>query len=286
MTLTEIPIDGNVMAGPPRVTVLGSARRHWIIVVLSVLVFVGGAAFLGLRRDAIYTSEARLTVGRIDVSAPGALAGFSVATQSLAAGYSRAVDAPDVVDLTARKVKLSSTDVANRTDATPLPQSAVFRVIATGPSEQEAVKLANTTSDSLLNYIIGLNRSNPDSGRLFDQFHDAALLVQQRANKRNRLQASFDRKPSPATRRALDAATAAADSATLRRDSVRSLYQTSVQGQSTTSLVQVLAPAAQATSDRGPRLQLFLLLGLVAGLLLGLAFATLRASRAAARALF
>src|SRR4051794_30532691 len=77
----------------PRVTITGAAMRHWPLVIIPMLLLMGVAAFIGLYRTPVYTATARMNVGRIDVNSPGALAGFSLATESLASSYSRAVHA-------------------------------------------------------------------------------------------------------------------------------------------------------------------------------------------------
>src|SRR4051812_9451962 len=97
----DVPANGrDTELGPyaprphaPRISILRAARRHWVLVALPIVVFVALAAGIGLSREPTYTGAARLNIGRIDVSAPGALSGFSAATQALASSYSRAIDA-------------------------------------------------------------------------------------------------------------------------------------------------------------------------------------------------
>jgi uncharacterized protein involved in exopolysaccharide biosynthesis len=279
------PFDSHHPDGRPRVTVVGAALRHWVLVLLPMLALMGVAAFIGLARAPVYTAKARMNVGRIDVSSPGALAGFSTATESLAASYSRAVDAEGVVNAVSRQTGLSPNLVDRRTDATPVPTSPVFVISARGLSATSAIRLANTTSTALIEYLTLLNRANPDSDRLFKQFQDSAIAVQERVNTRDRLQKSAGPILSASEERTLAEAQARVEAAVLRRESLRSLYQSSLGGQSTTSLLQVLSSARRASSDRSTRLQLLLFLAAAAGLLVGLALATFRASRLIARAM-
>src|SRR3954469_25585698 len=115
--------------GTPRVTILGAARRHSELVVAPILLFVALAGFIGLHRTPSYEAGSRLSIGRIDVNSPGALGGFSLATQSLASSYSRALHAQDVVNSIAATLHTSPEAVDARIDGTPLPQSPVFTVL-------------------------------------------------------------------------------------------------------------------------------------------------------------
>ena len=77
----------------PRVGPLAAFRRHWWIVLLFTIVFTGAGVAAAIRRPPVYTAEARLAVGRSTCSAPGRAGSFTLATQALAAQYSRSIDA-------------------------------------------------------------------------------------------------------------------------------------------------------------------------------------------------
>jgi capsular polysaccharide biosynthesis protein len=267
------------------VTILGAARRHWILVLVPILVFVAAAGFVGLAREATYTATTRMTIGRLDVSSPGAIAGFSTATSALASAYSRAIHAEAVVGPTARRLGLPPGLVDARIAATPLPNSPVFKLEARGQSPRAAVNLANVTARQLIIYLGDLNRSNPDGDRLFKRFRDAAVEVERSATARAALRRADHNVQSSASRSAAAQGEADYQAAVLRRETLRSVYQNSQQSQATTQLVQVLSRATRAVSDRSSRLQLLLFLGAAAGLLFGLTLAMLRASRLMARAI-
>ena len=61
----------------PQVGLLQSARRYWLLVLLPILMFVPVAAVIAAKRTPTYTAEARLTVGRLNISTPGAVQGFA-----------------------------------------------------------------------------------------------------------------------------------------------------------------------------------------------------------------
>jgi hypothetical protein len=259
-----------------RTGVLTAARRHPFLVLFPLLIFVGAAVFLGLARDPSYTAESRVIVGRLDVSQPGSLAGFQDATEALAAGYSRSVVADAVTGPVGREFGLTRKQVRDRISATPVPSANVFRIQATTANKAGSIRLANATTASLIAYILKLNRNNPDQGRILKQFSTAALLYRERFAVQQRLQRRSDRLGTPSAQQDLDRASASTEDALLQRETYRIAYQNSEGGQATSSQLQVLAPANDTSSDRISILELLLLAGVVAGLLVGIAFATLR----------
>ncbi len=285
MTETETRIPA-MPALESRAVGVGTALRvHPFIVIVMVLILVGGAAAYGLVRKPVYTATARLTVGTIDITSPGALSGYAVAAPALASSYSRVIGADAVVRPVSRMTHLSPSTVRGRLSATPIPQSPVIEVQATGPSANDAVNLANSGSTALINYVVQINRNNPDTGRLFREFKAAAARFENAQQKARKLssQVGAAKHPSAAQINALVRARAAVDAANASAQALRSTYAQSLAGQSATQLVQLLSAASGATSDRLPRLEIFLFVALVAGLIVGTALATLRARRWAAR---
>jgi hypothetical protein len=275
-------VDAAPVAPPPfvpRIGPLTAARRSWWIVLLFVLIFTAAGVAAAMRRPPIYSAEARLAVGRIDVSAPGALGSFTVATQALAAQYSRSIDGLGVTRRVAPEVGLTPLQVAARVGATPIPESPVIRVFGTGLSERSAVRLANAASNALVAFTTDLNRANPDSPRLLREFRDASravLTLEQRVTLHRKEHLAT---PSDKTRATLQQAQVNLEVAQLRKQTAQVAYDASTRSQSSTALVQVLQPAALATSDFVRYVQLFGFAGFAAGLAIGLAIATWRENR-------
>lgn len=266
-----------------RVGVWNSARRHRVLATLPIILLVGAAVFFGLARGPSYSAESRLIVGRLDISAPGALAGFQEATQSLAAAYSRAIVADAVVDPVSKQLRIDTTSVRDQTSATPIQNANVFKIDATGPDARTAVSLANAMTTSLIRYVLRLNRTNPDAPRLLAQFRSAALRYERALRTQQRLDSRATRTGSLGDQQAANQARVSTQQALLERETFRTGYQTSQEGQSSSSQIQVLAPAARASNDRTTVLEELILAGLVAGILVGLAAATLRENSRRAR---
>ena len=252
-------------------------RRH--LTVLPILILLPISMALGLARSPRYTAETRLIVGRLAITNPG-LSGYVTATQSLASAYSRAVTATEVTEPVAREMKMSTREVASRLAASPIQQSPVFRVIATGASQSQAIALANDASGALIGYVAKLNRENPDGPRLLAQYgrathaFDRANLQQQSAHAR------FRRSPNAVNEAAFSATSSARASAELQRTTLGALYQSSESGQAISSLVGTLNTASTASSDRNSVLELLAFLAIAVGLAIGAALATARANRA------
>lgn len=269
----------------PRVDALTAARRYWrLVVALTVLLTSAGVA-AALVQHPIYTAHARLAVGRIDVSAPGAVGGFAFATQALAAQYSRAIDAVAVTRPVARQTGLTAAEVASRLRASPIPQSPVIRVMADGTTPQEAVLLANAASEALVSFTTRLNRSNPDTARLLRQFMNLSRQVIGLGARVADLHRRQVANPDPVKRQRLSKARVDLGVAELEKQTVRTAYSASTTSQASTELLQILTPAETAASDRSKRLQLFGFIGFVVGLALALALATLRANAVVRRSL-
>jgi uncharacterized protein involved in exopolysaccharide biosynthesis len=228
-----------------------------------------------LNREPTFTSEARLNVGGVSLTTE-TIPGYTTAVQQLAVSYSRAKDAPQVIIPVARRLHLRPLDVAKRSSATPIQNSPVIRVRGTSKDARQARRLSNAIANSIINYAVDLNKGSAQSNRLFRDFKTATSQMQTAGAEAQKL------KPGS---RAYKAAKTREDIARLRAQTAGALYQRSVAGLATLNLVQLLAPAAPATSDRDSVLQQFIAGALIAGLLIGVGLAMLRGNRLVSRRL-
>ena len=266
-------------APPPTVNVVRAMLWNWWIVLLSVFLFVAVGVAVALVRTPTYTATTRLAVGRIDITSPGALSGYAVATQALATGYSRTITAEAVARPVAAKNGLSVKEVQDSVSATPIAESPIFRVEATASSDDQAVALANESSEALVDYAARLNQNNPDSARLYRQYRTATVLRKIAKQELHTAVEAVASEPTASATTDVAKAQSSFDAADLRVNALGKAYTASVQGQAATQLVQVIAPATEATSDRGSVLMILAFVGLVIGLLVGGALATLRESK-------
>jgi uncharacterized protein involved in exopolysaccharide biosynthesis len=252
-------------------------RRYWFVVLIVVALFTAAGVYAARQRSPVYTAETRLAVGRVDTT-PGTLATFTGAAQALAAQYSRMVRADGVATRAARRVGVAPEQVAGRVNATPIPQSPVLRLMATGSSAGDAVRLANATAAALSDYTTVLNRSNPDADRLLRKFRQTNARVQTLRHTLDNAVKRHSQSPSPRTRQRVDGARVDLSVAQLQLDTLRATYDETGRTQGSTSLLQVLVPARAASSDRGRYVQTLGFVGFAVGVAVGLALAMLLAT--------
>ena len=274
-------------APPPRRVVrvgsLEAVRRHPLLALAPLVALTALALAYGLTRSPTYTAESRLSVSRIGLTSPGALNGFPIASAALASTYSRAIGADPLVTDVARRTGHSASEIRRVLTSTPVPSSPIIRVMATGDSEQEAIRTANDGSAALQRYITRLNNDNPNAVRLRERYREASLLAAKRRRERDRLESVFGRTPNAQESRRLAAIDAKVDEARLQTQILRTALTDAESTQSTASILQRLSGASVAVSDRFSRLQLLVFIGVAAGSLLGIALATLWANRVARR---
>jgi uncharacterized protein involved in exopolysaccharide biosynthesis len=265
----------NGSGGPERgrVGTLDAMRRHWLIVLATVATLIVAGIGLGLVRKPVYTAEGRLSV-QVAAPYPSAVASSISASSGLASIYSRAIDAPPVIIRVAKQTSLSPRQVMDRISATQVPDTGVVKVSATGPSERPTILLANRTTVQLQRYVSNnLSGSSPQSKVVFRKYKQAARRYQDRVEHlQELLGTSSSSNPSAALRQAQ----LEAEAAVVRRNGLARAYQTGQQLYS--APLEVIGRATSASSDRASRLQLFVLIGLVAGLAVGAVLATVQAN--------
>jgi uncharacterized protein involved in exopolysaccharide biosynthesis len=261
----------------PRTDVLTALRRHWVAALLPLVLLLAVAVLLGLKRTPQYTATASISVGPVFVSNPAGISSAIQGTQSLAAVYSRIINANAVIDDTARRLSKGSTLGAGHVSATPIPESPLIKVTAVSGSDRDAVALVNAASSALAYYVNRTGRSKDEAGAISHDYRRAALRYREQLDVSKRLKRHYAEHPSADNRRAADQAAADADTELLRRDALLLTYQNSVQVRGARPPLEVFARATSASSDRYEVLQMLVFTALVGGLLAGLALALLRA---------
>jgi capsular polysaccharide biosynthesis protein len=259
-------------AGP-----LEAFLRHPFLTILPILLGVAIALAVGLQRDPVYTSKARITVGRVDVPAY-TLQDVVIGNQALASSYARVISTAPVVRSTSQSTGLSQGQVRSKLSATFIPQSTLIQVEAEGGDSREAVTLANAGARSLITYVQRVNSSTKGGDLLarFSRARSEAARLQRRVTALER---------SRAPQRQIERARVEVAAARLRASNLANVYRGSNSDPASGSPLKLIAPAASASSDRNSMLQRLLLIGLAAGLVVGLGLALLRANRGRLRAM-
>ena len=275
--------EPDVVPDVPHIGLFQALGRHWFVALLPVLAFVALGATYAITRPPVYTASSKLSVVQLDLSSPSALAAFPAASQSLASAYSRAVDSEVLTAPVAKRLGRSVASVAAETSATPVPQSPIVNVFATGDSPGRAIDLANAMSRQLVAYVAGLGNSDARGSNLLRQYREAAHDYEVALAAQGRAQRAYDQAQTERNQAALIAAKSDASTARVRSDAVRTRYEQRQQALTTGTVLQLLSPSHTAQSDRRSKFELAVLIGLAAGLIVGAALASWRFQRVARR---
>jgi hypothetical protein len=254
-----------------------AVRDHLFLAITPVVVLLAAAGLLAMKRTPTYTAEAQLTLGQLDVAAQAP--SYVTAAQGLAATYARAIHAGGVTKPAGKALRISPLEASSRLEASPVGNTPLFFIDAKGHSEKSAVKLANVASHSLVRYVDGLNRKAAAGAHALNSYKRASAAQHRWAIQAGLAQRAFAQDPSAVNRRALSRASQRRDQATLRAQVLASVYASAKRTGATSNVLQVLAPASGATSDRSSMLQKLLFAALGAGIAIGIALAVWRGSR-------
>ncbi len=276
---------GVIGHAPPSVGVVESVKRYPLLVIIPALALMILGIVVGLQKQATYVADARLTVGRINLNAPGALAGYASATQALASQFARAATATPVVAPVAKKLDIPESRVRSRVSASPIPESPIFTVRATARTEAGAIAMANATAVSVQEYARKLNDRDPDSGALLGRYKETSDILAAREARADALKERFEEKPSAGLRRKLADARASRNFWRLREQAIEERYLAATGGEASSRLIEILNQAETAKSDRRRWIQILGFAGLLGGVLLGMGLATFVANRRVRRRL-
>jgi uncharacterized protein involved in exopolysaccharide biosynthesis len=243
--------------------------RNIVLFLAPIVVLAGIGVAYGIVRKPVYTAEARVSVGQLNVSTQG-IPGFLVAAQNLAAAYSRAIGAPQVTGPAGKAAGISQSRAADELSASAVPSTPLFRIEAKDKDKATSVKLANAAANALIKHVLDLNRRANLRGEILAKYNRAAIKVSQLESQISQT------KP---TARARVSLTARLQKATLRRNALGNIYNAASAGEVAENLLQVISPAANPNGDRKTMTERWGLIGALAGLLIGLALAAGRESR-------
>jgi uncharacterized protein involved in exopolysaccharide biosynthesis len=268
-----MPENRHSVFEPPDSFVLSAIRWNKLLILACALACAVIGIAYGLARTPVYTASASLQVGQVNPNSPGFL-GYVQSASSLAAAFSRSIDAAPVLSAVEKQVGVSSREAVESLTSEPIPLSPVFRVIATSSDEGKATALANVASQAVIKYQSHTNSANPEAKSLLGEYRGGALAVQKAKDKVAQLESEGARAPQIA------AAEAQTKSAQVRLKAVGNAYNTTIVSQAPrTGMVTILAGATSASSDRKSKVELFGFLGLLLGCALGCVLAVLRERR-------
>lgn len=246
-------------------------RHRWLVIVPTIALALVGLA-IGLLRDPVYTAESRINVGRVDVPAY-TLQGVTIGNATLASSYARTIQAPAVIDAGARAAGISLEDARGKLSGSQIPRSTLIQIEAEGDSEEEAQELANGAAQGLIKYVTALNVRQQDAAT------ERRFRRAQARTERARTQFTRALRNNRPDSRAVERARLRFRTAEVRSRAAASRLIGATIAPDASNLLQLIVPADNAESDESSVLQKTVIIGLVAGLVLGVALALLRANR-------
>jgi hypothetical protein len=249
---------------------LESVLRYPLYAIVPVVVLVLAGLAFGLLRSPVYEAQARINVGRIDVPAY-TLQGVTIGNSTLASSYSRALAAPVVIERAAKSVGIPVTTARENLAASQVPRSTLIQVEAEGESSGQAQQLVNAAALELIRYVTKLNVKQQQS-RSLSRFRRARAVAERARTRLIRIQGKH---PGSS---AAERARVQLQTAELNARAVGARVVGATVAPTPENLLQLVVPAASADSDESSVLQEALLIGLVAGLVLGFALALVRAN--------
>jgi hypothetical protein len=266
------PVERAVEVPPSLVGPVEAVVRSPILALAPIVLLVFLAVVVAGLRSPVYSSQASVNVGRVDVPA-FTLQGVTIGNATLALGYARFISAPPVVAAAAQAAHLSDDEAASKLEASPVPNSTLIVVRANGSSKAQSEQLANGAALGLIRYVRALTARQQQSGVLAG-YRDALAATQRRLEILQSLQRTH-RASSPLVQQAnLDYQTAK-----LREQSLGQRYLSQEVSPSPQNLLQLAVPATDASSDLVSVLEKAILIAIAVGLVLGVALALWVANR-------
>jgi uncharacterized protein involved in exopolysaccharide biosynthesis len=259
-------------------SLLQALARRWWLVLLPALALLAVAVAIGVTRSPTYTATTQSNVGSIDARTQ-ALPGFVEGAKSLASAYSRIVESDRIVRAAGARAGLSAPTVRDRLSATPVPGSPIVTIAATGPTSDDAARLATAATSELDTYVKSLEGASSRAADLLRQYRE-------RTSSANRLDAQYERLRSQrqddagavSASRLADVKTRA-DTDRLRAQTLGQMYTEARSQDQGAAQINLLKGATEATSDRKSVLQRLAFVGLFGGAAIGVGLVALGEGR-------
>lgn len=255
--------------------------RRWPLVLVVMLLCGAAGAAVGLKRSPTWSASSTVNVGRVDVRVQ-ALPGYVAGAETLAAAYSRIVDSQAIAGPVGRSLGMSPVQVAAHVTATPVPGSPMFRIIGTGASQAQAIRITNAVTAEMKRYVTASDSGQNSVGSLLRRYERAVAASDRLRRTLTRLEAARSAAVGAGSTATTTLTTTGVPSLArirgvrvryeteqLRAQALATQYQNRAEEVASTAGVQVIATPLTATSDRKSKLERLVAVGLVGGLVAG-----------------
>lgn len=265
--------------GPPRRTLAEAVRRHWLLALIPVVLLAAAGAYAGKRKPPTYSAMATINVGKSDI-ATQATPGYEVAAEALASSYSRLVTSQNITLPAARAAGQSPATAAGQLSSTPIPNEPTFTITAKGTSAARATALAKDAVTALQHYVSATATQSGGPAQLLTKYQTAQRQYYTLQHKVSTLlgkqaKAQALGLSSPVKQSDLTNAKVAAQTAQLKANALGSQYQNLSSSGVAPTLSVLVSPTGAVSTNRTTNMEKYGVIGAVAGVVIGLAFAGL-----------
>ena len=275
-----------------RRTTFRAITRHWYIVLICAVLGAACGAVYAFKRAPVYTATARLSAISVNASNAASLAGSLEAGQELASTFARVVQSSQVANSVASALHTTPEWAAAHVSGTPVPTSPFVMISANASSPAVAKTAANAALKSVDQYARNLLSASSNAPAMLAKVRDFSIQVTRAENHLGHLkgqaagqarQASLlgqtSTTPSPRLQKQIEQATADVAYAQAQLTGAQSAYTQQAENQLGSRQTVSSSQALTATNDRKQVAQIAILLGLLCGVLIGIAGASVVAPR-------
>ena len=271
---------------------LRSVLRYWYVVLICAVLGAACGGVYAFKRPPVYTATARLSAVSVNASNAAALAGSLEASQELASTFARVVQSTQVANAVASALHTTPQWAAAHVSGTPVPSSPFVTISANASSPGIARTAANAALKSVDQYARNLVSASSGSPAMLAKIRDYSIQVTRAQTHLGHLKGQAAREtqqasllgetsttPSPGLQNNIEQATADVADAQAQLSGAESAYTQLAENQLGSRQTVTSSQALTASNDRKQVAQIAILLGLLCGLLIGIAGATAIASR-------
>ena len=275
-----------------RPTTLRAVLRYWYIVLICAVLGAACGGVYAFKRPPVYTATARLSAISVNASNAASLAGSLEAAQELAGTFARVVQSTQVASAVASALHTTPQWAAAHVSGTPVPASPFVMISANASSAGIAKTAANAALKSVDQYARKLVSASSSAPAMLAKVRDYSIQVTRAENHLGHLKGQAARQaqqasllgttsttPTPGLQKQIEQATADVVYAQAQLTGAQSAYTQQAENQLGSRQTVTSSQALTATNDRKQVAEIAILLGLLCGLLIGIAGAALIASR-------
>lgn len=275
-----------------RPTTFGAVRRYWYLIVICAVLGAACGGVFAFKRAPIYTATSRLCAISIDASNVASLSGSLQAAEELASTFARVVQSTDVANQVAKALNTTPAWVEAHVSGTPVPSSPFVSISANASTPGVATKGANAALKAVTAYARRLVSASAGGPALLSKVRTESIQVTQAQSALGRLKSQAGREEAsssssssalgtttggsfnlsavdPRLARQIEQASAALAEAQTELNGTQLAYSQLEENQLGSRQTVTASPAVSASNDRKQVAEIAILIGLLAGLLVG-----------------